>query len=184
MKDDIADTGGLMAAGHSPDGYNVTLPALASGSRIGGYVLESQIGSGGMAVVFRARDEQLDRPVALKLMAAPLAVDDEFRQRFIRESRAAAMVEDPHIIPVYAAGEAGGVLYIVMRLVTGGDLRSLMSREGALSPDRTMDLVSRLPWPWTRRTPPALSTVTLSPPTSWWTPGRGAQTTCTCPISG
>ena len=63
-----------------------------------------------MAVVYLARDERLDRPVALKVLAPVLAEDEAFRKRFIRESRAAAAVEDPHIIPVFEAGEARGML--------------------------------------------------------------------------
>src|SRR5580692_4958301 len=118
------------------------LRMLAPGSRVAGYLLESQIGAGGMAVVFRARDERLSRMVALKVLAPGLAADDAFRQRFIRESRAAAAVDDPHIIPVYEAGEADGVLFIAMRYVAGGDLRQVLEREGALSPDRAADFVS------------------------------------------
>ena len=107
------------------------------GSRIGKYVLEQQIGHGGMAVVFRARDDQLGRLVALKIMAPSVASDAEFRQRFVRESKAAAAVDDPHIIPVFEAGESAGVLFIAMRYVAGGDVRSLLAREGPLSVDRT-----------------------------------------------
>jgi len=106
------------------------------GSRIGKYVLEKQIGHGGMAVVFRAHDDQLGRPVALKIMAPSVASDAEFRQRFIRESKAAAAVDDPHIIPVFEAGESAGVLFIAMRYVAGGDARSLLAREGPLNLDR------------------------------------------------
>ncbi|HTZ29199.1 MAG TPA: serine/threonine-protein kinase [Streptosporangiaceae bacterium] len=106
------------------------------GSRIGKYVLEQQIGHGGMAVVFKARDDQLGRLVALKIMAPSLASDAEFRQRFMRESRAAAAVDDAHIIPVFEAGESAGVLFIAMRYVAGGDVRSLLAREGPLSLDR------------------------------------------------
>jgi hypothetical protein len=106
------------------------------GSRIGKYVLEQQIGRGGMAVVFRARDDQLGRPVALKIMAPSVALDAEFRQRFVRESKAAAVVDDPHIIPVFEAGDSAGVLFIAMRYVAGGDVRSLLAREGPLSVDR------------------------------------------------
>ena len=90
---------------------------FAAGSRVAGYRLEEQIGRGGMAVVFRARDERLGRLVALKILAPALAADEAFRQRFIRESRAAAAVDDPHIIPVFEAGEADGVLFIAMRYV-------------------------------------------------------------------
>jgi hypothetical protein len=97
--------------------------SVGAGSRIAGYRLESQIGQGGMAVVFRARDERLGRPVALKVPAPALAADAGFRQRFIRESRAAAAVDDPHIIPVFEAREADGVLFIAMRYVVGGDRR-------------------------------------------------------------
>ena len=118
------------------------LRMLAPGSRVAGYLLESQIGAGGMAVVFRARDERLGRMVALKVLAPGLAADDAFRQRFIRESRAAAAVDDPHIIPVYEAGESGGVLFIAMRLVVGGDLRSVMLREGPLAAERAAALLS------------------------------------------
>jgi len=112
------------------------------GSVVAGYRLEAQAGAGGMAVVFRARDERLGRLVALKLLAPGLAADAAFRQRFIRESRAAAAVEDPHIIPVYDAGEAGGVLFLAMRYVPGGDVRSMLAREGPLPPARAAAIIS------------------------------------------
>jgi serine/threonine protein kinase len=87
------------------------LAVFRPGSLVAGYRLEAQVGAGGMAVVFRARDERLGRPVALKVLAPTLTADDGFRRRFIAESRAAAAVDDPHIIPVYEAGEADGVLF-------------------------------------------------------------------------
>ena len=124
-------------------GYLAELgPALAAGARIAGYWLEEQIGRGGMAVVFRARDERLRRLVALKVLAPALAGDEEFRQRFIRESRAAAAVDDPHIIPVFEAGEAAGALFIAMRFVPGGDVYSLVRRTGPLSASRAVAIVS------------------------------------------
>ena len=112
------------------------------GSRIAGYRLENQIGRGGMAVVFRALDEALNRQVAVKILAPVLADDEAFRQRFIRESRSAAMVDDPHIIPVFAAGEASGVLYIAMRYVPSGDVGSLVRREGPLPPARATAIIT------------------------------------------
>ena len=115
---------------------------FAPGSRIAGYKLEEQIGSGGMAVVFRARDERLQRRVALKILAPSLAPDEAFRQRFIRESRAAAAVDDPHIIPVFEAGGAEGALFIAMRYVPGGDAGTLVRRAGALSPGRALAIIS------------------------------------------
>jgi serine/threonine protein kinase len=114
------------------------------GDKIAGYVLEAQIGEGGMAVVFRARDEGLGRPVALKLLAPGLASDDGFRQRFIRESRAAAAVDHPNIIPIYEAGEADGVLFIAMRYVQGGDVRALIDRGGPLPAARAWAIVSQV----------------------------------------
>jgi serine/threonine protein kinase/sugar lactone lactonase YvrE len=118
------------------------LAGFLAGSLLAGYRLEAQVGAGGMAVVFRARDERLGRLVALKILAPGLASDSEFRRRFIAESRAAAAVDDPHIIPVYEAGEAEGVLFIAMRFVQGGDLRQVLVREGALPPDRTAGFIS------------------------------------------
>jgi serine/threonine protein kinase len=116
--------------------------SFAAGSRIAGYRLEERIGQGGMAVVFRARDEQLDRLVALKILAPTLAGDAEFRRRFTSESRAAAAIDDPHIVPVFTAGEADGVLFIAMRYVAGGDAQSLLNRAGPLPPGRVVDIIS------------------------------------------
>ena len=116
--------------------------AFAPGSRIAGYRLEEEIGAGGMAVVFRARDDRLDRLVALKLLTPWLAADEDFRHRFLRESRAAAAVDDPHIIPVYEAGEAGGVLYLAMRYVSGGDIRSRLRRDGPFTVARAAAVLS------------------------------------------
>jgi serine/threonine-protein kinase len=97
-----------------------------------------------MAVVYRALDIRLDRHVALKILAPGLALDDAFRQRFIRESRAAAAVDHPHIIPVFEAGEADGVLFIAMRYVHGGDVRLLLDTDGALSAGRAADIITQV----------------------------------------
>ena len=115
---------------------------LAAGSRVAGYRVEEPLGAGRMAVVYRARDERLRRLVALKVLAAGLAADEEFRWRFTAESRAAAAVDHPNIIPVYEAGQAGRALFIAMRLVTGGDLRGVLAREGPLAPERMAGLLS------------------------------------------
>jgi serine/threonine protein kinase/WD40 repeat protein len=118
---------------------------VGPGSRIAGYLIEDQIGAGGMAVVFRARDEVLGRLAAVKLIAPSMADDEEFRARFLRESRTVAAVDSLHIIPVYGAGEAGGLLYIATRFVPGGDLAALMRRaDGPLAPGRAAELVSQV----------------------------------------
>ena len=110
------------------------LTGFAPGSRVAGYVLAEEIGRGGMAVVYRARDERLGRIVALKLIRPAAAADPSFRERFIREIRAITAVGHPHVIPVYEADEADGTLYLAMRLVSGGSLQELVDRKGALRP--------------------------------------------------
>jgi WD40 repeat protein len=129
-------------SGRTLAGGYAGLSGLGPGARIAGYRLDQQVGAGGMAVVYRATDERLGRVVALKVLAPGLAADDDFRLRFIRESHAAAAVDDPHIIPVYEAGEAAGVLFIAMRYVPGGDLRSILKRYGPMPPARAAMFVS------------------------------------------
>jgi hypothetical protein len=114
------------------------------GSQVASYRIVEQIGRGGMAVVYRARDIRLDRWVALKILAPDLALDQVFRQRFIRESRAAAAVDHPNIIPIFEAGEAEGVLFIAMRFVSGQDVRSLLDREGTLPTARAAGIVAQV----------------------------------------
>jgi tRNA A-37 threonylcarbamoyl transferase component Bud32 len=116
---------------------------LAPGAMLAGYRIEEEIGRGGMAVVYGAYDDHLDRRVALKVLAPDLARDEEFRARFIQESRIAAATEHPNIIPVFSAGEADGVLYIAMRYIPDGDVRSLIDRVGPLPPARACALVAQ-----------------------------------------
>src|SRR5262252_4367920 len=133
-----AMAGGGVVAGDS-SAQPAGLPAgLVPGSRVAGYLLEKLVGMGGMAKVYRARDERLGRVVALKLLAG----DEVVRKRFVREARAVAAVDHPHIIPVYEAGEAEGVLFIAMRFVAGDDLRVIVHREGALRPRRAAAFIS------------------------------------------
>ena len=117
---------------------------LAAGSQIAGYLIEEQIGRGGMAVVYRASDTRLNRSVALKILAPELAGDTAFRQRFMREMRAAASVDHPHIVPVFDAGEADGVLYIAMRYVGGQDLRTLLDTQHALPAPRVVHIIAQV----------------------------------------
>jgi Protein kinase domain len=133
-----------MSSGYSGSAHSL-FRGLGAGSRLAGYLIEEQIGTGGMAVVFRARDEVLGRLAAVKVIAPSLADDGEFRARFLHESQAAAAVDSLHIIPVYGAGEAKGLLYIAIRFVAGGDLAALMRRSGGwLEPGRVVPLVSQV----------------------------------------
>src|SRR5262245_10015277 len=118
--------------------------SLGAGVRLGGYVIDGIVGRGGMGVVYRATEVALERPVALKLIAPELANDEEFRERFLRESRLAASLDHPAILPLYAAGEADGQLYIATRFVDGIDLRALLARTGPLPAERTLSLVHQV----------------------------------------
>ena len=91
-----------------------------------------------MGVVYRALDVRLDRPAAVKVLTPAFAQDEQFRARFLREWRLAAALDHPHVLPVYEAGEAGGVLYLATRFVDGRDLGRLIADEGPLPPDRAL----------------------------------------------
>ena len=106
---------------------------LDPGTELAGDRIESMIARGGMGVVYRAFDVQLNRPVALKLLAPELAANDKFRQRFVRESRLAASVDHPNILPIYGAGESSGLLYIAIRYVHGTDLKGGTGHPGRTS---------------------------------------------------
>jgi serine/threonine-protein kinase len=121
-----------------------TVDGLAPGDQIAGYQVAEVIGRGGMAVVYRALDLRLGRHVALKVLAPHLGEDEAFRQRFIRESRAAAGVDHPNIIPVFEAGSAGDLLFIAMRYVSGGDVRALIETEGTLSLRRATTITAQV----------------------------------------
>ena len=111
---------------------------------IAGFRIESEIGRGGMGVVYLAHQSFPERKVALKLLSPDLADDPAFRERFIRESNAAAAIEHPNIVPVHAAGDDGGRLYLAMRYVEGTDLRSTLERDGALSPERAARICAQI----------------------------------------
>ena len=106
------------------------------GTELAGFRIEREIGRGGMGVVYLATQVFPERRVALKLLSSDLAADPAFRERFVRESNAAASTEHPHIVPVYGAGESDGRLYLAMRFIEGKDLRTLLEHEGTLVPDR------------------------------------------------
>ncbi|MBO0821637.1 MAG: serine/threonine protein kinase, partial [Nocardiopsaceae bacterium] len=118
------------------------LDAFGPGTRVAAYRLEAPLGAGGMGAVFRAHDEPLDREVALKVVYAGGGIDQTVRERFVREALSIAKVDHPHIIPIYAAGEDGDVMYIAMRYSSGGDLRSRIYHDGPFTPARAAAVIS------------------------------------------
>ncbi|MGH3077110.1 MAG: serine/threonine-protein kinase [Gaiellaceae bacterium] len=117
---------------------------LAPGTIVAGFQVEALIGRGGMGAVYRAAEEGLGRNVALKVIAPALAQDERFRERFLRESRIAASFDHPHVVPIYQAGEEGGLLYLAMRYVEGTDLAKLIAEEGTLEPRRALELLAQV----------------------------------------
>jgi serine/threonine protein kinase len=113
------------------------------GRQLGGYRIESVIGRGGMGIVYLADQTRLDRKVALKVITPELAHDADFRTRFERESRIAASIDHPNVVPVYEAGEEEGLLYIAMRYVRGTDLKALTA-DGPLDPGRAVGIVGQV----------------------------------------
>ena len=113
------------------------------GATVAGYRIQSLIGRGGMSIVYLAEHVQLGRTVALKLLAPGLSADPEFRERFVHESRRAAEVDHPNVVPIFDAGEADGQLFIAMRYIEGCDLKTLIGREGSLGVGRTLFILEQ-----------------------------------------
>jgi streptogramin lyase len=117
---------------------------IAAGDVVAGYEVGPLVGRGGMGEVYRAVDARLERPVALKLLTERLSDDEAFRDRLLRESRLAASLDHPNVVPIYEAGEADGHLFIAMRYVDGTDLHALLRSEGALTPERAIVIVAQV----------------------------------------
>ncbi len=117
---------------------------LADGDEFAGYRIERRLGRGGMGILYLAVEPGLDRHVALKLIAPEAAADEVFARRFAEESRIAASIEHPNVVPIYAAGEEGGVPWIAMRYVAGSDLGRRLAGEGKLEPSEAVALVAQV----------------------------------------
>jgi YVTN family beta-propeller protein len=114
------------------------------GSELAGYRIAALIGRGGMGAVYRAEETSLGRNVALKVIAPELAEDGRFHERFLRESRIAASLDHPHIVPIFKAGDEDGVLFLAMRYVEGTDLAKLVAEDGALEPRRAVEILEQV----------------------------------------
>jgi serine/threonine protein kinase len=113
------------------------------GDEFAGYRLRAVLGKGGMSTVYQAENPRLGNVIALKVLAPELATDDVFRTRFLEESRIAAAMNHPHVIPIHDMGSSDGLLYIAMRCVSGTDLRQMISKRGRLLPDTAIFLLSQ-----------------------------------------
>jgi hypothetical protein len=117
---------------------------LARGEEFAGYRIDRRLGRGGMGILYLAVEPGLERRVALKLIAPEAAADDVFAKRFSEESRIAASIEHPNVVPIYAAGEERGVPYIAMRYVAGSDLGRRLATEGRLGSAEAVALVAQI----------------------------------------
>ena len=117
---------------------------LPEAPQLASYLPEELIGRGGMGEVYRALDVRLGRPVALKVLAASAVEDEGSRERLLRESRLAASLDHPNVVPIYESGEQDGRLFIAMRYVPGQDLKAVLRREGALAPERAVAIADQL----------------------------------------
>jgi serine/threonine-protein kinase len=117
---------------------------LSDGDQFAGYTIERRLGRGGMGVLYLALEPTLERRVALKLIAPEAATDEVFSRRFAEESRIAASIEHPNVVPIYAAGEADGVPFIAMRYVAGADLAKRLAQETRLEPEVAVELISQV----------------------------------------
>jgi hypothetical protein len=117
---------------------------LSDGDEFAGYRIERRLGRGGMGILYLAVEPGLDRRVALKLIAPEAAADPVFAQRFTEESRIAASIEHPNVVPIYAAGEEAGIPFIAMRYVAGSDLARRLTRERRLEPEAAVGLIAQI----------------------------------------
>src|ERR1700710_1232974 len=117
---------------------------LSDGDEFGGYRIERRLGRGGVGVLYLAGEAGLGRRGALELMSPEAAADPFFARRFTEESRIAASIEHPNVVPIYAAGEESGIPFIAMRYVAGSDLARRLTREGRLQSEVAVGLIAQI----------------------------------------
>src|ERR1700744_4950716 len=113
------------------------------GEEFAGYRLLAVLGRGGMSTVYRAETPRLCNVIALKVMAPELAGDDVFRTRFLEESRIAARLNHPNVIPIHDSGSTDGLLYLAVRYVAGTDLRQMIAKRGRLPEEKSVYLLGQ-----------------------------------------
>jgi len=135
----FCDSCGLDLTATTPTGVRVDAPDIAEIDMVRQelneeYEILEELGRGGMAIVFKAKEKQLDREVAIKVLPFSLAFDKEFVERFQREARTSARLEHPNIIPIYRVGKSGRIIYFVMKFLRGKPLSSILASRGSLPP--------------------------------------------------
>ncbi|HEY3220694.1 MAG TPA: protein kinase [Gemmatimonadales bacterium] len=135
----FCDSCGLDLAATTPTGVRAEAPDISEIDMVRQelneeYEILDELGRGGMAIVFKAKEKQLDREVAIKVLPFSLAFDKEFVERFQREARTSARLEHPNIIPIYRVGKSGRIIYFVMKFLRGKPLSNILATRGSLPP--------------------------------------------------
>ena len=141
--DDI-DAGIMVQCGHCGSVVQVPPTRLSRGSVIADFIIRRAIGQGGMGTVYLSHQITLDRPAALKILAESYANNAEFVALFIKEARAAAKLNHPHIVQAYAVGEDDGLLYFAMENIDGETMKDVLDREGAIPVDQALNVIQQI----------------------------------------
>ncbi|MBR6241524.1 MAG: protein kinase [Lentisphaeria bacterium] len=141
--DDI-DAGIMVQCGHCGSVVQVPPTRLSRGSVIADFIIRRAIGQGGMGTVYLSHQITLDRPAALKILAESYANNAEFVALFIKEARAAAKLNHPHIVQAYAVGEDDGLLYFAMENIDGETMKDVLDREGVIPVDQALNVIQQI----------------------------------------
>ena len=145
----FCDSCGLDLTANTPTGVRVETPDISEVDLVRQelneeYEILDELGRGGMAIVFKAKEKQLDREVAIKVLPFSLAFDREFVERFQREARTSAKLEHPNIIPIYRVGKSGRIIYFVMKFLRGKPLSTILATRGSLPPMEIRRILSEV----------------------------------------
>ena len=141
---DDVDAGIMVQCGHCGSVVQVPPTRLSRGSVIADFIILRAIGQGGMGTVYLSHQITLDRPAALKILAESYANNAEFVALFIKEARAAAKLNHPHIVQAYAVGEDDGLLYFAMENIDGETMKDVLEREGAIPVDQALNVIQQI----------------------------------------
>jgi serine/threonine-protein kinase len=145
----FCDSCGLDLTAATPTGARIEAPEITEIDMVRQeldeeYEILDELGRGGMAIVFKAKEKQLDREVAIKVLPFSLAFDKEFVERFQREARTSAKLEHPNIIPIYRVGKSGRVIYFVMKFLRGKPLSNVLAARGTLPPGEIRKILAEV----------------------------------------
>ena len=150
---DAENLGKTVSCGHCNEVVTAPAGAFDSGMIINDFIIQKELGFGGMGIVYLAQQITLDRPVALKILKDKYASDSEFVEQFVREARAAAKLNHPGIVQAYAVGEENGVYFFAMEYVDGDTMKDILAKEKKIKPEIAAkiisDIASALDYAWT-----------------------------------